>query len=126
MGLKKWINERRRRGKNEALTETGTSLIGKDRYSDCGMHDRIRVKSDLRTWSIPLVAVPAAQIGAPTNDVSTSSTPYITNSSRYHLIRDTLIQGSDLLLGRFEDNFGEATLTMPRRNCEVAQTSEFR
>jgi hypothetical protein len=58
MGLKKWINERTRRGKNEALTETRTSLIRKDRYSDCEMHDRISVKSDLRTWSISLVAVP--------------------------------------------------------------------
>jgi hypothetical protein len=38
-GLKKWINEWTRRGKNEALTETGTNLIGKDRYSDCGTND---------------------------------------------------------------------------------------
>jgi hypothetical protein len=41
MGLKKkWTNETTRLGKNEALTETRNSLIGKDRYSDCGMHDR--------------------------------------------------------------------------------------
>lgn len=66
MGLKKkWTNETTRLGKNEALTETRNSLIGKDRYSDCGMHDRISVKSDLRTWSISLVAIPAALIGLP-------------------------------------------------------------